>query len=63
MKSSLDRRLLLRVAAAAVVVHAITGSVHFVVDRLTEFDDKALVLALSKREIEIGLVAGQANAK
>jgi hypothetical protein len=52
--SSLDRRFLLRVAAA-VMVAAITGSVHFAVDKLGELDDEVLVLARSKREVENAL--------
>jgi hypothetical protein len=53
--SSLDCRFLLRMIAT-VVVTAITTSVHFAVDKLGEVDDEVLVLAGSKREIEIGLV-------
>ena len=53
--SSLDCRFLLCLAAA-VVVAAITTGVHLAVDKLGEVDNKVLVLAGSKREIEIGLV-------
>jgi hypothetical protein len=49
--SSLDCHFLLRVFAA-VVVPAITASVHFAVDKLGEIDDEALVLARSKPEVE-----------
>jgi hypothetical protein len=39
----------------AVVVPAITASVHFAVDKLSEIDDEVLVLARSKPEVENAL--------
>lgn len=55
MNSILDFRFLLLRVAAAVVVPAITTRVHFAVDKLGEVDDEVLVLARSKREVEITL--------
>ena len=55
-RRSLDWRFLLRVAAAAATALVATAtSVYFAVDKLGEIDNKVLVLARSKREVEKGL--------
>ena len=55
-RRSLDWCFLLRVAAAAATALAATAtSVYFAVDKLGEIDNKVLVLARSKREVEKGL--------
>jgi hypothetical protein len=55
-RRSLDWHFLLCIAAAAATAVAATvTSVHLAVDKLGEVDDKVLVLAGSKREVEKGL--------